>query len=459
MNILLIGSGGREHALAWKLLQASTLTKLYMTATNGSVKILSKNSVNPVQAVAINDNDHPALIQFAKEKNIEIVVIGSEAPLAAGLSDAFQKNGIAVFGPTQAAAQIESSKSFAKDFMLRHNIPTARYEIFNNFSAAKNYLHNIDYPIVIKASGLAAGKGVFLPSTVQEAETILHELFINQTLGHASDEVVIEERLYGPEVSLLAFSDGITVKPMPPARDHKRLLDDDKGPNTGGMGVYAPVPNITAEQIAEWTQTILQPTIDGLREEGKPFVGVLYAGLMLTTTGPKVLEFNCRFGDPETQVLMALLKTDLVKIIHTCVTQQLAHCDIHWKSQTAICVILAAKNYPEAPQTGDVIAGLEIADLPGPPIEKVFVKSQTSIEQLHDLQAIKKDMDGYVSDHPAVVFHAGTKWQNEQLLTAGGRVLGVTAWSHDLAAAKHLVYAEVKAIHFDGMQYRKDIGS
>jgi phosphoribosylamine--glycine ligase len=237
------------------------------------------------------------------------------------------------------------------------------------------------------------------------------------------------------------------------------LLDGDQGPNTGGMGVYAPVPNISTEQIDEWTQTILQPTIDGLRAEGKPFVGVLYAGLMLTHTGPKVLEFNCRFGDPETQVLMPLLKTDLTKIISACTTQQLETCEIEWADQTAICVILAAKNYPETPQTGDIINGLETTDLPGPPVETVLVKNQTSVTNLHDLQTVKKDLDSYVVEHPATVFHAGTKWQANQLVTAGGRVLAVTAWSNNLSNAKQLAYAHVKNITFDGMQYRHDIGN
>lgn len=458
MNILLIGSGGREHALAWKILQSPCLTQLYTTATNGSVLVLNKNSAKPITAIDIAENDHAALIQFAKENNIDIAVIGGETQLANGLSDKFLAASIKVFAPTQAAAQIETSKSFAKDFMLRHNIPTARYEIFNHYDAAINYINSVDYPVVIKASGLAAGKGVFLPTTVQEAETVLHQLFVEQTLGAASDEVVIEERLHGPEVSLLAFSDGATVKPMPPARDHKRLLDHDQGPNTGGMGVFAPVPNITAEQINEWTQTILQPTIDGLREENKPFVGVLYAGLMLTDKGAKVLEFNCRFGDPETQVLMPLLETDLIDVMEACTSQELDQCEIKWKHQSAVCVVLAAKGYPEKAQTGDAITGIEATDMPGAPVQSELVKAHISIDQLHGLENVKKDIEGYVSQHPVVVFHAGTKWQNNKLVTAGGRVLCVTAWDKDFDEAKRLAYAEVKAIHFDGMQYRKDIG-
>lgn len=412
MNILLIGSGGREHAIAWKLLQSPRLTKLYMTSKNAA-------AVNPV---AISESDHAAIIKYAHEKNIDLVVVGSEAPLAAGLADELINAGIKVFGPTQAAARIESSKSFSKDFMLRHNIPTARYEIFNNFPAAIKYIHNIDYPVVIKASGLAAGKGVFLPNTVQEAEIILHELFMDQTLGSASDEVVIEERLNGPEVSLLAFSDGITIKAMPTARDHKRLLDNDKGPNTGGMGVYAPVPNVTNEKIHEWTKTILQQTIDGMRAEGNPFIGVLYAGLMLTDTGPKVLEFNCRFGDPETQVLMPLLESDLIDVMTACIEQDLKNCEINWKNQSAVCVVLASEDYPTNTRNGDAISGLE--------------KKANNI----------------------LVFHAGTTKKDTTVVTNGGRVLGITALGNDLNAARKQAYAAIENIKFNGMQYRSDIG-
>jgi len=429
-----------------------------MTATNGSTVVLAKNSAKPVLPVAIAENNQIELIKFAQENHIELVVIGSEAPLAAGLSDAFYNAGIKVFGPTKLAAQIESSKAFAKDFMQRHNIPTARYETFTQFEAAQAYLKTIDYPIVIKASGLAAGKGVFLPDSKIEAEKILHELLISGSLGQAGQEVIIEERLMGEEVSLLAFCDGKTVKTMPPARDHKRLLAGDQGPNTGGMGVYAPVPSVMPEQIQEWTQTILQPTLDGLCAEKIPFVGVLYAGLMLTAQGAKVLEFNCRFGDPETQVLMPLLETDLVEIMQACVEQRLADCAITWKKQTAVCVVVAAKNYPLRPQTGDLIKGLENTDLPGAPVQSELVKIQTSTAQYHGLETVKKDAEGYVSQKPVVVFHAGTEWRNNNLVTAGGRVLGVTAWDNNLAAAKKLAYAQIKAIEFDGMQYREDIG-
>lgn len=458
MNILLIGSGAREHALAWKILQSPQLTQLYMTATNGSVFILNKNSAKPVFAVNIAETDHANLLYFAKERDIKLVVIGSETPLAAGLTNQFNEINIAVFGPTQQAAQIESSKAFAKEFMQRHNIPTACFAKFTDFSAALNYIQSINYPIVIKASGLAAGKGVYLPNDLAESEAILRSLLIDHSLGKAGNEIIIEERLTGEEISLLAFSDGMTVKPLPLARDHKRLFADNQGPNTGGMGAFAPAPLPQNYSIEKLTATILQPTINALRAENKPFVGVLYAGLMLTEQGAKVLEFNCRFGDPETQVLMPLLETDLVTIMLACTQQQLADCKIQWKPQTAVCVVLASKGYPENPQTGDIISGLEHTDLPGAPVETELVKTATSIDKLNDIQAVKKDMEGYAQQQNSVIFHAGTRWHNEQLFTAGGRVLSVTAWDNNLTTARTRAYAHVKAIHFDGMQYREDIG-
>ena len=458
MNILLIGSGAREHALAWKILQSPKLTQLYMTATNGSVFILNKNSAKPVFAVNIAESDHDGLLKFAQEKDIKLVVIGSEAPLAAGLTNQFNKINIAVFGPTQEAAQIESSKAFAKEFMQRHHIPTARFARFTDLSAALDYVGSIDYPIVIKASGLAAGKGVYLPSDLAESEKILRSLLLDHALGKAGEEIIIEERLIGEEISLLGFSDGVTITPLPLARDHKRLLAGNQGPNTGGMGAFAPAPLPQNYSIEELTTNILQPTIDALRAENKPFVGVLYAGLMLTTEGASVLEFNCRFGDPETQVLMPLLDSDLVDIMLACTQQQLKDCAILWKTQTAVCVVLASEGYPEKPQTGEIISGLEPTDLPGAPVETELVKTATSIDKLADIQTVKKDIEGYAQAQNAVIFHAGTRWQNEQLFTAGGRVVSITAWDDNLTTARARAYAHVKAINFKGMQYRDDIG-
>lgn len=458
MNILLIGSGAREHALAWKILQSPKLTQLYMTATNGSVFILNKNSAKPVFAVDIAETDHEGLLNFAKEKNIALVVIGSETPLAAGLTNEFNKINISVFGPTQEAAQIESSKVFAKEFMQRHNIPTARFARFTDFSTALEHVQSVDYPIVIKASGLAAGKGVYLPGDVAESENILRSLLLDKSIGKAGEEIIIEERLTGVEISLLCFSDGISVKPLPLARDHKRLLSGNKGPNTGGMGAFAPAPLPAGYSTEDLTTSILQATIDALRAEHKLFIGILYAGLMLTAEGPRVLEFNCRFGDPETQVLMPLLDGDLVDIMLACTRQQLSACQIHWKAQTAVCVVLASKGYPEKPKTGDSISGLEQMNLPGAPVETELVKTATSIDKLTGIQTVKKDMEGYAQQQNSAVFHAGTRWQNDQLFTAGGRVLSVTAWDDDLATARARAYAHVKAINFESMQYRDDIG-
>lgn len=423
MNILIVGLGAREHALAWKILQSPKLTQLYLTTRNGSIASLEQYTNKPILIVNINETAQAELIRFAQEKAIDLVVIGGEAPLAAGLSDAFHTAHIKVFAPSQAAAQIECSKIFAKDFMVRHNIPTARYAKFNQFFAAINYIKTIDYPIVIKASGLASGKGVFLPNSAHEAEIVLHDLLLDHTLGSAGDEVIIEERLIGEEVSLLAFSDGIHVKPMPPARDHKRLLDNDIGPNTGGMGAYAPVPlpkDMTSEFL---TQTILQPTIEGLHRENMPFTGVIYAGLMLTAKGPRVLEFNCRFGDPEAEILLPLLDSDLLDIMQACTENKLEKCDIHWKKQAAACVVLAANGYPEQSKTGDEI-------------------------QINNTYA----------DDSTIIFHAGTRLDDKKLVTAGGRVLVVTAWDDEIKSALTKAYNQIRYIHFKDMHYRKDIG-
>jgi phosphoribosylamine--glycine ligase len=329
---------------------------------------------------------------------------------------------VRVFGPSQAAAQIEASKAFAKALMARHGIPTARFQAFTNFQHALVHLLKTDYPIVIKASGLAAGKGVVVPDCADDAEAALRRMLRDRAFGAAGDEVVIEERLSGEEVSLLAFTDGVTVKPMPPAQDHKRLLDGDNGPNTGGMGAYAPAPICPNEFVDELTRTILQPAIDGLRAEGRPFAGVLYAGLMLTAGGPRVLEFNCRFGDPETQAILPLLDSDLLDIAEACAKGRLAEVEIRWKRDAAACVVLASPGYPDKTPVG---------------------------REIHGLEAIGKS---------ALVFHAGTKMQDGKVVTAGGRVLGVTGLGATLNGALATAYTAVEKIEFEGMQYRKDIG-
>ena len=414
MNILVIGSGGREHAIVWKVSQSPRLKKLYVLPGNPGTAALAEN----VSGISVDDPE--PIARFCKDKQIDLVIVGPEAPLAAGLADSLSAAGIRCFGPKQAAAQIESSKVFAKDFMARHHIPTARYSAFSNFEKAIEYLHTVDYPIVIKASGLAAGKGVILPETMDEAKAILTSILVDKSFGEAGNEVVIEERLTGQEVSLMAFSDGTTVVPMLPAQDHKRLLDRDEGPNTGGMGAYAPAPIIKPEEIDEAIEFVLKPAIQGMKSEGTPFIGVLYAGLMLTTNGIRVLEFNCRFGDPETQVVLPLLETDLLEIAEACINGTLAEVDIQWKNGAAVCVVLASKGYPEKVETGRSVA---MGELPA----------------------------------GLVCFHAGTKSENGKIITSGGRAFGLTAWASDIENAVNRVYSNVDKISFEGMQYRKDI--
>jgi phosphoribosylamine--glycine ligase/phosphoribosylformylglycinamidine cyclo-ligase len=415
MNVLLVGSGGREHAIAWKLAQSPRLTRLYIAPGNPGMASLGEN-------LAVKVEDIPSLVQVAREKAIDLVVVGPEVPLIMGLTDALQAAGLRVFGPTQAAAQIEGSKAFSKAFMERHAIPSARYATFNDYDSAAAHLKTVAYPVVLKADGLAAGKGVILPETQDEALVALRGMLLDDHFGAAGRTVVIEERLEGEEVSLLAFSDGQTVRAMPPAQDHKRLLDGDLGPNTGGMGAYAPAPVCPPEMVAELIATVLQPAIDGLRAEGTPFVGVLYAGMMLTPRGLRTLEFNCRFGDPETQVILPLLDCDLLEILDACAAGTLEQVEIRWKTGSCACVVVASEAYPQSGSSGLPITGLEAAPT------------------------------------GTAIFQAGTRMQRGQVVTSGGRVLGVSAWGSDLRLALRNAYAAVKLIHFQGMQYRKDIG-
>ena len=414
MNVMVIGSGGREHAIAWKVRQSSKLNMLYALPGNPGIAELAEN----VSQISVDD--HPAIVAFCKDQRIDLVIVGPEAPLAKGLADSLAAGGIRCFGPTQAAARIEASKVFAKDFMKRHNIPTARYAAFRQMDDAVKYLESWDTPIVIKASGLAAGKGVILPKTMEEAKATLNSILVDKVFGEAGDEVVIEERLVGQEVSLMAFMDGITVLPMLPAQDHKRLLDGDEGPNTGGMGAFAPAPIFSREMMNDALESVLKPAIKGLRDEGTPFVGVLYAGLIITPNGIRVLEFNCRFGDPETQVVLPLLETDLLEIVEACANATLTDIDIRWKNGAAVCVVLASKGYPEKVESGK-------------PVE---------------IENLSKDI---------VCFHAGTKTENGNITTSGGRVFGLTAWASDIESAISKVYSNVDKISFEGMQYRKDI--
>jgi phosphoribosylamine--glycine ligase len=414
MNVLLIGSGGREHALAWKLAQSPLLDTLFITPGNPGTAQIGRNV--PIDALNI-----PMVIEVAQRERIGLVVVGPEAPLAAGLANACLRAGIPVFGPTAAAARIESSKAFAKRLMIDARIPTAEARIFDDPDAAVAFVRSSGRVWVVKADGLAAGKGVIVPETVSETVDAIRLLGATR----AGALLLLEERLSGPEVSLIALCDGERALPLLPAQDHKRLRDGDAGPNTGGMGAYAPAPHLTSSDIAELTALIILPALRALAAAGSPFRGALYAGLMLTEHGPRVLEFNARFGDPEAQAILPLLQGDLLAALLTCAGQGRLHDDmVHWSSDAAACVVLAAEGYPDTPQRGDVISGIDA-----------------------------------VTDPHVCIFHAGTAWENNQLVTAGGRVLGVTGIGASLREALTRAYAAIDLIHFRGMHYRHDIGA
>lgn len=418
--VLVIGSGGREHALAWKLAQSANVKQVLVapgnagTANNGKIT----NSDVPV-------GDHAQVIQFCKNHNIPLVVVGPEAPLAAGLVDDLTAAGVRCFGPTAKAAQLEASKSFSKDFMDRHGIPTAKWKSFTDPKEACDFITSASFPaLVVKASGLAAGKGVIVASSKEEACKAVHEIMQDKAFGEAGETVVVEELLEGEEVSCLCFTDGVTVAPMPPAQDHKRLMDGDEGPNTGGMGAYCPAPQISEALLSEIRDTVLQRAVDGIRKEGTPYIGVLYAGIMLTKDGPKVLEFNCRFGDPECQVILPLLQSDLYDVIQATLDGHLASSMPVWlQDHAAVTVVMASGGYP-----GSYAKGLEI----------------TGFSEARDLGL--------------EVFHAGTALKDGKVVTSGGRVLTVTAIRKDLISALEEANKGVAAIQFSGAIYRKDIG-
>ncbi len=431
MDVLVIGGGGREHALAWKLAQSSHVAQVWVVPGNGGTRgeglpIEKRGDSARVSNVPLSEHDFASLIDFARQKRVRLTIVGPEAPLASGIVDAFRAAGLSCFGPTQAAAQMEASKAFAKSFMARHNIPTSQYATFADYQEALGYLSHVDYDVVIKASGLAAGKGVIVPDSMGDARSALKQIMVERAFGKAGDEVVIEERLYGQEASVLAFSDGHAVVTMPAAQDHKPVFDGDLGPNTGGMGAYAPAPLITPSFLDEIVRTILQPTVDGLRDEGMPYVGVLYAGLMITTSGPRVLEFNCRFGDPETQVILPLLETDLADVLDACLDGSLDQLELKWRKGSATTVVATSGGYPGSYSKGEKINGVEEADgLPG-----------------------------------VLVFHAGTRWTEEgQLVTNGGRVLSVTGVGDDLRQSIDRAYDGMRKIHFKGIHFRQDIGA
>ncbi|KAK9470870.1 phosphoribosylglycinamide synthetase [Dipodascopsis tothii] len=419
LRILLVGGGGREHALAWKLSQSSLVEHIYVAPGNGGTARGLKNVSN----VPIDSADFASLVKFALEREVNLVVPGPEQPLVDGIETVFRKVGIPCFGPSEVAARMEGSKAFSKDFMKKHQIPTAAYENFTSFEAAKAYVDSVDHKVVIKASGLAAGKGVLMPTTKEEAYAALTEIMETKAFGDAGNEVVVEECLEGDELSILAISDGYTVIDLPPAQDHKRIGDADTGLNTGGMGTYAPAPIASPAVIKEIRETIIKPTIDGMRKDGFPFVGVLFTGIMLTKTGPKVLEYNVRFGDPETQSIMLLLSadTDLAEVFLAAAEHRLDSVAIKATTDFAVTVVVSAGGYPGAYQKSDEIT----------------------------LDAVDAD---------TVIFHAGTECSAEgKILTAGGRVIAASAKAPTLREAVAKAYAGVGAIHFDGMYFRKDI--
>lgn len=416
MKVCVIGNGGREHALAWRLSISPSVTKVY--AIPGSAAM---SDCAELVGIDWQQSDH--LISFLKENQVDLVVVGPEAPLVAGLADVLNKVGIPVFGPSKAAAQLEGSKVFAKDLMKKYNIPTAAYGVFHKVDEAKIFIAQTGAPIVVKADGLAAGKGVVVAMTVDEANAAVEDMLSGNRFGDAGSTVVIEEFMEGEEASLLAFVDGKTVVPMIASQDHKRIFDGDKGPNTGGMGTYAPAPVLTDALRDEAMKTILEPMVAAMDQEGMPYVGCLYAGLMIADEGPKVVEFNARFGDPETQVVLPLLDSDLGQIMMACATGTLTADMVKWKDSSAACVILASKGYPETSSKGDVISG---------------------------------DIKQYDT---TIVFHSGTKLVGENYVTNGGRVLGVVGLGKDLRTALDRAYGRIAHIDFEGMQYRTDIGA
>lgn len=416
MKVLVVGSGGREHAIAWKLSKSPSVREIYAAPGNAGI-------YRQAELVNIKAEDIESLARFAKEKEIDLTVVGPELPLALGIVDRFQELGLKVFGPSRAAARIESSKVWAKQFMRKYHIPSASFMIFDSMKEAIKFVRSAALPVAIKADGLAAGKGVTIATTVEEAESAVREAMQKRRFGEAGAKIVIEDVLVGEEASILALTDGKHVLPLIPSQDHKRIGEGDTGPNTGGMGAYAPASFVSSHRLKDIYDLILEPTVAGLRAEGCPFKGVLYAGLMITDRGPRVIEFNCRFGDPETQAVLPLLKSDLGELFMTVVEEDLEFQTVEWEEAFAVCVILASAGYPGSYEKGKVIYGLN---------------------ELKD----KKNVE---------VFHSGTYFDNKKFLTAGGRVLGVTAVEPTVEEAVAEVYEAIERVRFEGMQFRSDI--
>lgn len=416
MRVLVIGGGAREHAIGWKLKQSPRVDSLYFSPGNGGTIFIGEN-------ILLDNSNHDQVLSWVKDNRIDFLVVGQDQYLAEGLVDVLESNKIKVFGPTKSAAEIEWSKLFAKELMKQEGIPTAKFESFVDIESALAYVENQNFPLVIKADGLAGGKGVAVVGDFPTAEKALGELMEKRVHGSSGDVVIIEEYLVGKEISLHAFCDGKTIAVFPSAQDHKRIFENDEGPNTGGMGAIAPVPWVTDDLIEEITEKIIKPTLDGLKKRGRVFKGILYPGIMVTAQGPKVIEFNARFGDPETQAYVRLLDSDLMAILEACVDGKLEDVDIRWsKEKSACCVVLASRGYPGQIQKGVIIDGADFE---------------------------KEDI---------VIFHAGTERQGLQLVTNGGRVLGVTAVGDNLKESLSKSYSAIEQVHFDGMQFRRDIG-
>lgn len=414
MKVMIVGGGGREHALAWKIAQSPKVKRLYAAPGNVGMEQIAK-------CIGISPSDPQKLANFAEEKDVDLTLVGPELPLSLGIVDLFAKRGLRIFGPSQRAARIESSKGFAKEFMRRWNIPTAPFMLFTDPEEAIDYLKGKEFPLVIKADGLAAGKGSIVARSLEEALAAIKAIMVKKIFGRSGKKVVIENYLRGEEATILVISDGKSFIPLPPAKDYKPIYNGDRGPNTGGMGSYAPAQAIDEDLMERIKRQILQPTIKGLSQEGIKYKGVLYVGLMLTPEGPQVMEYNCRFGDPETQALIPLLRTDLVEIAEWVIEERLKGKRIEWEKGASVCVVLASEGYPGKYKKGAVISGTE---------------------------GVTKNI---------LLFHAGTAKRGDKLLTNGGRVLGVTAKGKDLKEARENAYKGVKAISFPGMQFRGDI--
>ena len=417
MNILAIGSGGREHAIVWKVAKSRKVKKIFCAPGNPGIAQLA-------ECVSIKIDDINGLREFAVKEKIDLTVVGPELPLTLGIVDSFEEKGLNIFGPSKKAAEIEGSKVFAKDLMQKYGIPTAVYRVFKNPKDAKDYVKGHSLPLVVKADGLAAGKGVIICKTNEDALDAIRLIMEKREFGRAGDRVIVEEFLKGQEVSFLAITDGKTVIPLPPCQDHKAVFDGDKGPNTGGMGAYSPTPVITQKLKEEIMARIMIPTIKAMEKEGRPYKGVLYAGLMITKDGPKVLEYNCRFGDPEAQPIMMRLKNDLIDVLCAAIDGRLSKIKLNCDNRVALCIVMTSKGYPGTYEKGKEIKGIEDAS------------------KLKDV----------------VVFQAGTAVNGDKLVTAGGRVLGVTAMGVGIKRAMNKAYGAVSRIKWDGAHYRKDIG-